>query len=338
MADVNVVGSGAWGTTIALLLAGRKHNVRLICRREEVAKSILRSRENTAHLPGVKLPKSVGIEVLHDASFSGSENIVLAVTSQHMREVLKNPAFSSISRDARILHATKGLEHYYGGKMSGRRMSQVIAEELGLSGANAKRISVLAGPNIATEVAAGKYAETVIASGDSAVSEAWQGIFSVPGRFVPFVSDDVAGVELGGALKNIVAIACGMVDGLGLGENTKAAVIRRGLSEIIAIGTHYGARRETFYGLACLYDLDTTCHSRFSRNRMAGERVAQGKPIGTVLRELIAEKRGEPEGPEMARVVFELNGHLQLPVLKMVYDALFSKRSASSCVRELLGS
>ncbi|MBI2580646.1 NAD(P)-dependent glycerol-3-phosphate dehydrogenase [Candidatus Woesearchaeota archaeon] len=338
MARVDVVGSGAWGTTIALLLAGRKHDVRLICRREEVAKSILRSRENTAHLPGIKLPESIGVEVLSDACLSGSENIVLAVTSQHMRNVLKHPAFSRISRDARILHATKGLEHYHGGKISGRRMSQVIAEELGLSSSQARRIAVLAGPNIATEIASGKYAETAIASKDSGVAEAWRGIFSVPGRFVPYVSDDVTGVELGGALKNIVVVACGMVDGLGMGENTKAAVIRRGLGEIIAIGTHYGARRETFYGLACLYDLDTTCHSRFSRNRMVGERVAQGKPISRVLKELIAEKRGEPEGPEMARVVFELNGHLQLPVLKMVYDALFSKRSASSCVRELLGS
>lgn len=338
MANVDVVGSGAWGTTLALLLAGRKHDVRLICRRGEVARGILRTGENAAHLPGVKLPKSIGAEALSDACFSGSGNIVLAVTSQHMREVLKHPSFGSVSKNARILHATKGLEHYYNGKISGKRMSQVIAEELGLSGTQARRIAVLAGPNIATEIAAGKFAETVIASKDSGVAEAWRGIFSVPGRFVPFVSDDVAGVELGGALKNIVAIACGMVDGLGLGENTKAAVIRRGLGEIIAIGTHYGARRETFYGLACLYDLDTTCHSRFSRNRMAGERVAQGKPIGAVLKELIAEKRGEPEGPEMARVVFELNGHLQLPVLKMVYDALFSKRSASLCVNELLGS
>ena len=332
------MGSGAWGTTLALLLASKGLKVRLVCRRKEIAEDILCNRENSSHLPGVKLPPSIDAIYLSENSLSDSEHIVLAITSQHMREMLACPAFHKLKNGVRILHAAKGLEHYCNGKLSGRRMSQVLAEALKLDTSRASEIAVLSGPNIASEIAAGNYAETVIACKDRSIAKEWRDIFAIPNRFVLHVSDDVAGVEFCGALKNIVAMACGMVDGLGLGENTKSAIISRRLDEIISIGLHYGARRETFYGLAGLFDLDVTCHSKFSRNRLVGERVAQGKPLQTVLGELIAERRGEPEGPEMAKVVYELNGHLNLPVLKMVYNVLFNNRSASFCVKELLSS
>ncbi len=333
MGRVDIVGSGAWGTTLALLLASKNQDVRLVCRREEVARAILSRRENSLHLPGVKLPSGIKVASLSEVSLADSGRIVLSVTSQHMRELLSRPAFQDLNGNVCILHAAKGLEHYHEDNLSGRRMSQVIAEVLGL-GARADKLAVLSGPNIAVEIAAGNYAETVIACSDAAIAREWGNLFAVPGRFVPSISDDVVGVELGGALKNIVAIACGIIDGLGLGENAKAAVIHRGLNEIITIGEHYGAKRETFHGLSGLFDLDVTCHSRFSRNRIVGERLAQGKPLNVVLSELIVEKRGEPEGPEMARVVYELNGELELPVLKAVYDALDGK-DALSCMREL---
>lgn len=230
---------------------------------------------------------------------------------------------------------TKGIEHYQNGSLSGKRMSEVVAEELGLSSLQSEKIAVLSGPNIAAEIAAGKYAETVIACKDLAVAAMWKDMFAVPYRFAPYASDDVTGVELGGALKNIVAIACGMADGLGLGENTKAAVMSRGFDEMVGIGLHYGANRETFHGLAGFFDLDVTCHSKSSRNRLVGERVAQGKALNSVLSELVAERRGEPEGPEMAKVVYELNGNLGLGVAKAVYEALFSGRSALECIQGL---
>lgn len=335
MERVDVVGSGAWGTTIALLLAGKGMGVRIVCRRPEVVRDINETHENSAHLPGVKLPESIEARLLSETSLSGSGYVVLAVTSQHMRETLRQPAFQGFGNGSYILHAVKGLEHYLDGEMSGRRMSQVIADELMHGKAGPGQVAVMSGPNLATEIAAGKMAETVIACKDRQVAEMWSKLFAAQYRFVPYVSDDVAGVELCGALKNVVAIACGMADGLALGENTKAAIMRQGIAEMVSIGKRYGAMPETFNGPAGIYDMIVTCHSPDSRNRLVGERVARGKALDAVLHELISERRGEPEGPEMAKVVCGLNGNLGLHLFKAVSDVLYSGSDAKSRITSL---
>src|SRR3989338_1367646 len=335
MVRVDVVGSGAWGTTLTALIASKGSDVRLVCRRQELADEIRRRGENSAHLPGGKLPRQIEISSLAENPFYDSTHVVLAITSQHMREMLEQPPFRCLG-EAFVLNATKGLEYKQKGNYSGKRMSQVISESLKL---NAKYpVSVLSGPNLASEIAAGQYAATVIACEDAAIAQGWRNIFKVPGRFAPDVSDDVVGVELGGALKNIVAIACGMVDGLGLGDNTKAAVIAHGLVDLVAIGECYGARRETFYGISGIADINATCYSNRSRNLLVGERVAQGKALDVVLHELSAEMRGEPEGPETVRVIYALNGGLVLPTVKAVHGVLYAHADPRQSIMSILES
>jgi glycerol-3-phosphate dehydrogenase (NAD(P)+) len=264
-----VLGAGSWGTAFAKVLAEAGTDVTMWARRGEVAESIVTRHENTDYLPGIALPPSLTATDDARAALDGADIVVLAVPSQSLRDNLQvwSPM---IPEDATMLSLAKGIET---GTLM--RMSQVIIQ---VTGADPGRVAVLSGPNLAREIAIGQPAATVVACTDSTRALALQKA-SATGYFRPYTNSDVIGCEIGGACKNVIALACGMASGIGLGENTIASIITRGLAEIIRLGVALGAKPATLAGLAGVGDLVATCTSPLSRNRSFGERLGQGGSI-----------------------------------------------------------
>ena len=267
-AKVTVVGATTWGTTLSLVLSKEGREVTLFARNQDERDQLAIARENSRFLPGVRFPEQLEIssdpaEALPDAAM-----IVIAVPSDRLRENARRIA-DHVAPDAVVVNAAKGLE-----LPSALRMSQVLAEELPES--VVPRICSLSGPNLAKEILQGKPSTTVVASESHEAAERAQTAL-LSSRFRVYTSDDVAGVELGGALKNIVALGAGICDGLEFGENAKAAFITRGLAEIARLGVAAGAQPLTFAGLAGVGDVIATCASRLSRNRYVGEQLALGR-------------------------------------------------------------
>ena len=274
---VAVLGGGSWGTALAAHLAKGGHVVTLVVRGTARRDEIVARRENAKYLPGIALPAS--LEVGADERAAGdAEMIVVAIPSECFREVCRRLA-PGIGARTLVVSATKGLEID-----SLRRMTEVMAEE------TKGRRAVLSGPSFALEVALGQPTAVVAASSDSAVAQAVQQAFASP-TFRVYSSDDVVGVELGGALKNVIAIAAGIVDGLGYGHNTVAALVTRGLAEIGRLGVALGGRPETFAGLAGLGDLVLTATGALSRNRRVGRALGSGRSLEEAVREtaMVAE-------------------------------------------------
>ena len=271
MSHVAVIGDGGWGTALALVLVRNGHSVRLWSAFPDYAKQLQQTRENVKFLP--EFPLLPGLDVTADAGYAldSAEAVVLAVPSRFFRDVVVRIA-PDIPAAAHVVSVAKGLD-----RQTGQRMTQTAASLL-----NRTSVAALSGPSHAEEVARGVPTALSLASLCPVEAEALRTLFAGP-VFRIYTTDDVAGVELGGALKNVIAIAAGACDGLGFGDNTKAALMTRGLAEIKRLGVALGAHPETFFGLSGLGDLIVTCTSRWSRNRAVGERLGRGEPPDQVL-------------------------------------------------------
>jgi len=311
---VSVLGAGSFGTTIAHLATENVPTL-LWCRRQETADEINTEHQNSRYLPGHQLSSRLRATDSLAEAVSEADVVVMGVPSVGVRELL-----GEVRRHIRpwvpILSLAKGLE-----PDSNLRMSEVINEVL-----PDHRAGVLTGPNLAKEIMAGFAAASVIAFEDVDVARQLQGVFN-SGLLRVYTNHDVVGCELGGALKNVIAIAVGMGDGLGVGDNTRAAVMTRGLAELTRLGVAMGGEPETFAGLAGIGDLIATCASRQSRNRFVGEELGRGKAID----EITAEMNQVAEGIRTSRVMVELGAKydIDLPIAKEVYGVIYEGRDAT---------
>jgi len=319
---VAVIGSGAWGTTLALLVA-RSETVTLLCHSQTSAARLRTERRNERRLPGVELPASV-LPAADPIVLAGAELVIVAVPSAHLRAMIERLS-SSIPSGADVLSVVKGLEP---GTLL--RMTQVIADAGAIE---PRRIAALSGPNLAVEIARGLPASAVVASDDPALAER---IVVRLGRreFRLYTNADVLGVELCGALKNVVAIAAGAADGLGFGDNGKAGLMTRGLAEMMRLGIAAGANPLTFAGLAGIGDVIATCGSGLSRNHRLGEELARGRTWA----EIEATLPGVAEGAYTVDAALALADRLgvEMPIAREVHNALFEGKSVRRCLVDLL--
>lgn len=317
-----VIGAGAWGTALANLMATAEHDVTLWAHEDEVAASINAAHENSLFLSGVPLaPTLTATSIIGDA-LRDAELVVFAAPSHVLRRIAK--AASTVTRaDATIVVATKGIE-----PVSFALMTDVVSEEV-----PGRPVVGLSGPSFAVEVARGQPTAIVAASRDAGAAQRVQIALSSP-VFRVYTHDDVTGVELGGALKNVMAIATGIADGLELGFNTRAAIITRGLAEIARLGTALGAQTATFAGLAGVGDLVLTCTGPLSRNRSLGVLVGQGK----TLDEALADKSTVAEGVPTAKSAHALAAArgVQMPIVEAVHGILFEGFAARDAIRSLM--
>jgi glycerol-3-phosphate dehydrogenase (NAD(P)+) len=322
MTNVAVIGATSWGTTLAALFARNGHAVSLMTRSVAEADGLEAARENHRHRPGLHFPDTLHATFDPEA-LATADVVVLAVPSASMRQNLIRTA-PAISPDAAIVSATKGIE-----APDCLRMSEVIAT----FGFEPERIMALSGPNIAGEIARGLPAATVIAGIDSPRVQYVQSLLNGP-TFRVYTSEDLIGVEIGGALKNVVAIACGLSDGLGYGDNAKAGLITRGLAEITRMGVAAGANPLTFLGLAGIGDLVLTCESNQTRNHTLGVALAQERS----LEEAIESSAGVVEGVETARSLPNLARRYKvpMPICESLYSILFEAKPAIEAVRDLM--
>jgi glycerol-3-phosphate dehydrogenase (NAD(P)+) len=282
-----------------------------------------KERVNTRFLPGIRIPKDIAVSHNLDEVLRDMQLVILAVPSQHLRSVMKKIKRCRDYHRLTYLSAAKGIE-----MGSLKRMSEVIHEEAG----NVK-LAVLSGPTIAHEVAAGIPTTCVIASHDEALRKNLQSIFMTD-RFRVYTNEDVIGVELGGSLKNIVAIACGISDGLGFGTNAKAALLSRGLVEISRLGAVMGAKLGTFSGISGLGDLVTTCISPYSRNRFVGEQIGKGKSLKAVIKHMRMVAEGVPTAKSAYKLAMKYK--VDMPIAKEVYSVLYKNKSPLGAVRDLM--
>lgn len=309
---IAVLSAGSWGTTFAKVLADANPQtpIRLWTRRQEVAEEISRCHRNSAYLPQIELPANISASHNAAAVLAGATLVVLAVPSQSLREQLRQWR-RHVAQDAVVISLVKGLE-----LGTDARMSEVIAEELGLL---PQRIVVLSGPNLAVEIAREEPTASVVACTDERTA-AWAAGLSASTYFRPYTSTDVVGVEVGGIVKNVIALAVGMCDGKGMGENTKASVITRGLAETTRLAVALGGMPETMAGLAGLGDLVATCSSTLSRNHTAGRLLGEGLS----LEQVTARMTQTAEGIKSGRAVYELAGKrgVKMPITEAVAGVL----------------
>lgn len=279
---VAVIGAGAWGTTFAKVLADGGARVAIWARRPELAREITESKRNSDYLPGINLPRGLWASHRLPEVLDGADEVYLSVPSQSLRENLRGLG-ELVPASAVLVSLMKGVE-----RGSGLRMSEVIRSELGVDD---DRIAVVSGPNLALEIAKQQPTAAVVASASLATATS-VAITARNDYFRSFVNTDVVGTEFGGVLKNLVAVAVGIVDGVGYGENTKASIITRGLAEITAFAVAYGARPETMAGLAGLGDLIATCESPLSRNNTAGRLLGQGYSVDQVVERMTQTAEG----------------------------------------------
>ena len=326
MARVTVVGTTSWGTTLAILLANNGSDVALWARTEEEASALRHAGENPRLPPGSKFPASLSVTSSLEDAAPGADMVVVSVPSRTLRENMR-AVRPHLTDGAIVLSATKGLEIE-----SARRMSEVMAEELPEQLHD--RIAVLSGPNLAREIVRGMPASTVIASRSEDVALRAQELFMSP-VFRVYTNGDVVGVELGGALKNIIALGAGICDGLGYGDNGKAAFITRGLVEMTRLAVAAGANPLTLAGLAGLGDLVATCSSPLSRNRHVGEQLAAGLRLDEVLTSM----QNVAEGVDTTRAALTLAARLDvdMPLTQAISAVLFRGVEPRSAVAELMG-
>ena len=317
-----VVGAGAWGTALANLLAENGHETTLWAYEPDVADAINLGHENPRFLPGVMLQPELRATAEHGESVSGAELIVFATPSHVLRDV-SSAAKAWVAPGATLVVATKGIER---GRLA--LMTEVIAEEYA-----GHPVVALSGPSFAVEVAARQPTAVVAASTEAAAALRTQQVLSSPG-FRVYTQDDVTGVELAGALKNVMAVATGISDGLALGFNARAALITRGLAEIVRLGVKLGARPATFAGLAGVGDLVLTCTGALSRNRNVGIEIGRGAALGDVLmgRETVAEGVVTTES---AKALAEREG-IEMPIVNAVHRVLFERQPARWALVELM--
>lgn len=316
---VVVLGAGAWGTALAKMLHQGGHTVTLWGHDAGRLQEVQRTGRNERYLPGINLPRDWTIQPDLPLAIAGNETVVVAVPSNAFRGVTEKLS----DFNGTVVSVTKGIEHETGLTMCG-----VLAQTAPRAGTAA-----LSGPTFALEVAHAIPTAIVAASNDNATATAVQQLFHRP-SFRVYTSTDVLGVELGGALKNVIAIAAGVCDGLGFGDNSKAALITRAMAEIRRLGVTCNAQAETFTGLSGLGDLTATCFSKLSRNRGLGERLGKGEKLANVLAEMVSVAEGYPT----ARSAFFLAQHHQVmtPIIDEVYRMLYEGKNVAQGVRDLI--
>jgi glycerol-3-phosphate dehydrogenase (NAD(P)+) len=321
-AKVAVIGDGGWGTALAILLHNKGYKVCLWGPFPDYLELLDDQRENPKFLPGVNIPKGISFFADIRLAVQKASLIVLAVPSHFLRGVLAGIKGEDFSRSI-ILSAAKGIENE-----TLMRMSEVIEDVLGRS-----NIAVLSGPTISYEVARGIPTTCVVSSNDLKLADEMQNVFRGE-RFRVYTSTDVVGVELGGALKNVIAIACGISDGLGFGANTKAAILTRGLVEISRLGQAQGATPQTFAGLSGLGDLVTTCISTHGRNRWVGEQIGKGKK----LKETLDKMEMVAEGVRTTKSAFMLaeKYNIEMPITAQIFAVLYKEKDPKVAVNELM--
>jgi len=322
--DAAVIGAGAWGTALAMQLARCGHRVTLWERDPGRAEAMQRERENGAYLAGFTLPAAVTVTADLEAAVAGCPRLVFAVPSAALREAAAAVA-PLAEPEARVVCATKGLE-----EDSGLLMHEVLEEVLG---ARVAGVAILSGPSFAQEVAAGQPTAVTVAAPALADAEAVAEWFHCEPVRV-YSSDDRVGVELGGAVKNVIAIAAGIADGLGLGYNARAALITRGLAEMARLGEAWGGRAETFAGLAGLGDLVLTCTGPLSRNHQLGEALGAGTPVAAVDAVLWRRAEGVRTARALHRKARELG--VDMPIAEQVYRVLFEGEDPGRAVAALM--
>ena len=323
MERIGVVGAGAWGTTLAKLQAEKGHSVTLWVWEHELATTIKRERENAIYLPGVELPELLEVTTSLVQVALGSSALILVTPSHVLRSVFAE-LLPFIDPSALLISATKGLEH--GSCLTMTQDMRQVAPKV-------RPIAALSGPSFAKEVSRGLPAAVVAASEDEATAKQVQSLLSTPTLRV-YAGNDPLGVELGGAVKNVVAIAAGVVDGLGLGHNALAAIVTRGLREITRLGVAMGARAETFSGLAGLGDLLLTCTGDLSRNRQLGLALGKGASLSDLLRRSPTVK----EGVNAARAAISLAQRfsVEMPICREVGALLFENKAPQEAVADLM--
>lgn len=327
MSRVAILGGGSWGTGLAVVLSGsrRRHQIRLWARDPELAQSIESRRENTRYLAGIQVPSCVQASANLEETLRDAQILVCAVPSAQMRAVLAE-ALHDLPHDAAILSATKGLEpatHF--------RMTQVISQVI-----NARfvgRLAVLSGPSFALEAAAGQPTAVVVASADAALATFLQEEFSGP-TFRLYTNDDVLGVELAGAMKNVVAIAAGACQGLGLGSNSLAALITRGLAEMTRLCVALGGKAETLSGLAGMGDLILTCYGSLSRNRYVGVELGKGRSLDEILTGMTMVAEGV--GTTAALLALARENRIELPITEQVHSILHLGNPPREAIRAIM--
>jgi glycerol-3-phosphate dehydrogenase (NAD(P)+) len=323
MRSVGVLGAGSWGTALAVHLARIGHDVRLWARDPTLVADMKQRRANAVYLPDVALPPNVWVTNAIADALADREVVVSAVPTHGCRDVI-HAGVPFLSRGAVIVSATKGLEGD-----THLRMSQVIAQEAGA----AHPVVVLSGPSFAVEVAQQLPTVVLVASSDVPAMELVQEEFRAP-SFRLYASDDVVGVEMGGALKNIIAIAAGVVEGLGLGHNALAALITRGLAELTRVACAAGGRRETLAGLSGLGDLVLTCTGQLSRNRHVGVELARGRPLS----EILASMKMVAEGVRTTGAALALGRRyrVELPIATQMEEVLTGRSDVRTAIAALM--
>jgi glycerol-3-phosphate dehydrogenase (NAD(P)+) len=322
---IAVLGAGSWGATLAGLLADKGHAVSL-WEFDLKAANTLASTRKLPVLPDLKLPSNVEVTSDLKAALADRPLIVSATPSQFVRSTMKAAhATGAVARNALIISVTKGLED-----KTIKRMSEVIAEELG---GPPQSVAVLSGPSHAEEVCRHLPTALVAAHPDPAISAKIRALFTQE-YFRIYTHNDMLGVELGGTLKNVIAIGCGISDGLGLGDNSKAAIMTRGLNEIARLGVKMGGQLLTFFGLAGMGDLIVTCLSKHSRNRSFGEKIGSGKSPEQALREMTMVTEGHKTAP--AAVALAQRMGVECPLTQEIYQVLYQGKNPRTSLRDLM--
>lgn len=322
---VTVLGAGSWGTTLALVLLGNGHEVNLWTYKKEQAELMQAKRENPVFLPDIPLPPSLSIMTDIEAASENRDMIVAAVPSQFLRSVITKIAHLNLEKTA-ICNVAKGIENN-----TLMTMSEVLLDVL--QHEKKENLAILSGPSHAEEVSRQIPTAIVASSFKMKTAQIVQEAF-MTSYFRVYVNEDIRGVELGGALKNVIAVAAGISDGAGFGDNTKAAIMTRGIYEITRLGVKLGAQPRTFAGLSGVGDLIVTCMSRHSRNRYVGEQIGKGRKLEDVLKEMVMVA----EGVATARSVRDLEKKyaIELPIITEVYKVLFEGKDPQRATRDLM--
>jgi glycerol-3-phosphate dehydrogenase (NAD(P)+) len=322
---ITVLGAGGWGTTLSILLHYNGHDVTLWEYKRNYSKILAKTRKNERYLPGIKIPPEIKINSNLDESVTSKNMIVLAVPSQFLRGVVKDISQSKI-KNSILVSVAKGIEN-----KTMMTMSQMLQDVF--PGLNKGQIGVISGPSHAEEVSRKIPTAVVAASSEMETSKSIQAAF-ITAYFRVYASLDIVGVELGGAFKNVIAIGAGIIDGIKFGDNTKAAIMTRGIAEISRLGEAMGAQPDTFAGLSGMGDLIVTCMSRHSRNRFVGEQIGSGKKLKQVLKtmQMVAE------GVETSRSVSQLSKKhdIETPIADEVYKILFEDKDPVKATTDLM--
>jgi glycerol-3-phosphate dehydrogenase (NAD(P)+) len=318
---IAVIGAGSWGTTLACLLAEKGYDTSLWVFEKELCQEMREKRINSLFLPGIPIPEQIVITNDIGEAVRNTRYILNVVPTQHMRAVMTE-AIPFINPEAVIINASKGIE-----RKTLLTISSIIRE------LTHHRVAVLSGPSFALEVSRKLPTAITLSCEDRFTSLVLQEVFTT-GYFRVYTHDDILGVEIGGALKNVIAIASGISDGLELGNNARASLITRGLSEIIRLGTAMGAREHTFTGLSGIGDLILTCTGILSRNYSLGRKLGQGMKLYDIL----SQTKSAVEGVETSESAYELSNiyHIQMPIVEQVYKVIYESKDPALAVEELM--